>query len=57
MEVDEIVVVPSSHPKESKNLPWVEKYRPQGLGDLVSHEEIIKTSRFQNIAEIIALIS
>ncbi|KAI4457203.1 replication factor c / dna polymerase iii gamma-tau subunit [Holotrichia oblita] len=25
------------------NLPWVEKYRPSNLDDLVSHEDIIKT--------------
>ncbi|KAJ8666946.1 hypothetical protein QAD02_008608 [Eretmocerus hayati] len=25
------------------NLPWVEKYRPDKLDDLISHEEIIKT--------------
>lgn len=29
--------------KETKNLPWVEKYRPTKLEELVSHEEIIKT--------------
>lgn len=28
---------------ESCNLPWVEKYRPQHLSDLISHEEIINT--------------
>uniref|UniRef100_A0A2P2I735 Activator 1 subunit 5 n=2 Tax=Hirondellea gigas TaxID=1518452 RepID=A0A2P2I735_9CRUS len=28
---------------ESKNLPWVEKYRPQSLDELVSHEHIIST--------------
>lgn len=27
------------------NLPWVEKYRPKKLEDLVSHEDIIKTIR------------
>lgn len=27
----------------SKNLPWVEKYRPKQLNELVSHQEIIKT--------------
>ena len=27
----------------STNLPWVEKYRPKKLDDLISHEEIIKT--------------
>lgn len=27
----------------SINLPWVEKYRPKKLDDLISHEEIIKT--------------
>ncbi|KAK6026088.1 putative replication factor C small subunit [Ostertagia ostertagi] len=25
------------------NLPWVEKYRPESLTDMISHEEIIKT--------------
>jgi replication factor C subunit 3/5 len=27
------------------NLPWVEKYRPAKLDDLISHEEIISTSK------------
>ncbi|XP_050680064.1 replication factor C subunit 5 [Leptidea sinapis] len=31
------------------NLPWVEKYRPSKLEDLVSHDDIIKTiSQFMN---------
>eukprot|EP01147_Barroeca_monosierra_P000392 gene392-3738_t len=30
---------------ERKNLPWVEKYRPDSLDDLVSHKEIIATIR------------
>ncbi|KAJ6659088.1 hypothetical protein lerEdw1_019391 [Lerista edwardsae] len=25
------------------NLPWVEKYRPQTLGDLISHQDILST--------------
>ncbi|XP_043463500.1 replication factor C subunit 5 [Leptopilina heterotoma] len=29
--------------EKSKNLPWVEKYRPAQLDDLISHEEIIRT--------------
>lgn len=28
---------------QSTNLPWVEKYRPTKLDDLISHEEIIQT--------------
>lgn len=28
------------------NLPWVEKYRPNGLQELISHEDIISTIRF-----------
>jgi len=27
----------------SQRLPWVEKYRPASLGDLVAHEDIIRT--------------
>ncbi|XP_056634433.1 replication factor C subunit 5 [Diorhabda sublineata] len=29
--------------QQKVNLPWVEKYRPSTLDDLVSHEDIIKT--------------
>lgn len=29
---------------ELDNLPWVEKYRPKTLDDLVSHENITSTS-------------
>ncbi|CAG9812416.1 unnamed protein product [Phaedon cochleariae] len=29
--------------QQRSNLPWVEKYRPSTLDDLVSHEDIIKT--------------
>lgn len=32
---------------DSPNLPWVEKYRPKNLNDLISHKDIINTiSRF-----------
>jgi replication factor C subunit 3/5 len=30
-------------PEKMSDLPWVEKYRPKGLGDLVAHQEIIST--------------
>merc|ERR1712050_34370 len=33
----------NSKKKESKNLPWVEKYRPKQLDDLISHTDIIST--------------
>ncbi|XP_066594914.1 replication factor C subunit 5 [Prorops nasuta] len=37
----------SSSSNKQTNLPWVEKYRPKVLTDLISHEEIIQTiSRF-----------
>uniref|UniRef100_A0A0N4ZFK0 Activator 1 subunit 5 n=1 Tax=Parastrongyloides trichosuri TaxID=131310 RepID=A0A0N4ZFK0_PARTI len=32
-----------SNTMENKNLPWIEKYRPNSLDDLVSHKEIVKT--------------
>lgn len=28
-----------------QNLPWVEKYRPKQLDDLISHQDIISTSK------------
>jgi len=31
--------------KPSPNLPWVEKYRPNALDELISHEDIINTIR------------
>ncbi|KOC62219.1 Replication factor C subunit 5 [Habropoda laboriosa] len=33
----------TAKPVQCINLPWVEKYRPKLLDDLISHEEIIKT--------------
>ncbi|KAI8912072.1 P-loop containing nucleoside triphosphate hydrolase protein [Powellomyces hirtus] len=55
MDVDEPVVVPTAKSKgkgkavapigdaESDNLPWVEKYRPTDLDELISHQDIIST--------------
>uniref|UniRef100_A0A3Q1GVB4 Replication factor C (activator 1) 5 n=1 Tax=Acanthochromis polyacanthus TaxID=80966 RepID=A0A3Q1GVB4_9TELE len=33
----------SKAPVQSRNLPWVEKYRPQTLDDLISHKDILST--------------
>ncbi|XP_046907954.1 replication factor C subunit 5 [Hypomesus transpacificus] len=33
----------SRTPLQSRNLPWVEKYRPQTLDDLISHKDILST--------------
>uniref|UniRef100_A0A3P9JNL0 AAA+ ATPase domain-containing protein n=1 Tax=Oryzias latipes TaxID=8090 RepID=A0A3P9JNL0_ORYLA len=33
----------SKTPLQSRNLPWVEKYRPQKLDDLISHRDILST--------------
>lgn len=36
-------------PPQTRNLPWVEKYRPQTLDDLISHKDILSTiQRFIN---------
>ena len=34
-----------SSEQQSVNLPWVEKYRPSALQELISHEDIIRTIR------------
>ena len=31
---------------KKKNIPWVEKYRPSNLNDVIAHEEIVRTSNF-----------
>ncbi|EEB90151.1 hypothetical protein MPER_11680 [Moniliophthora perniciosa FA553] len=33
---------------DNENLPWVEKYRPVTLDDVVSHKEITGTSKLRN---------
>ncbi|KAM4616098.1 replication factor C subunit 5 [Polymixia lowei] len=33
----------SKTPLQARNLPWVEKYRPQKLDDLISHKDILST--------------
>lgn len=33
----------SRRAEAKKTLPWIEKYRPATLADLVSHEDIVKT--------------
>ncbi|KAK2837999.1 hypothetical protein Q5P01_015211 [Channa striata] len=39
----------STAPPQAKNLPWVEKYRPQSFDDLISHKDILSTiQRFIN---------
>jgi replication factor C subunit 3/5 len=40
---DEVADVDMVEKKETDNLPWVEKYRPLSLQDLISHEDIIQT--------------
>ena len=35
----------SESDKPGPNLPWVEKYRPNALDELISHEDIINTIR------------
>jgi len=31
--------------KEIKGIPWIEKYRPEKLEDLISHTHIVGTSK------------
>lgn len=30
--------------KQIANIPWIEKYRPSNLDEVISHEEIVSTS-------------
>lgn len=38
---EEVEGVPLPNAKDSSSLPWVEKYRPSSLDELIAHEEII----------------
>ena len=40
-----LVKMEESKETRKANLPWVEKYRPNALQELISHEDIIKTIR------------
>lgn len=39
-------VTKSRREEAKKTLPWIEKYRPSTLQDLISHEEIVKTRTY-----------
>jgi replication factor C subunit 3/5 len=49
MEVDQVAngkpVSTLKDTKLNKNLPFVERYRPSGLEDIISHTEIVQTIR------------
>ena len=34
---------------KSRPVPWVEKYRPESMDDLLGHEDITRTSKQNNI--------
>ena len=36
---------PSDGSRRKANLPWVEKYRPNALEELISHDDIVRTIR------------
>ncbi len=40
MDVD--VEIESEETKRNNTLPWIEKYRPKSLSELIAHEEIIQ---------------
>ncbi len=42
MDVEEEVQVESEESKRNNTLPWIEKYRPKSLSELIAHEEIIQ---------------
>ena len=49
MEEDDLVTIISSKSGGSKDtLPWVEKYRPNSLSELIAHEEIIQICKKDN---------
>lgn len=47
--------VSSAKPTSKEFLPWVEKYRPESLNDLISQNDIVGTSKFARL--VIAFIT
>lgn len=49
-------VQPVGHPGQlaADNRPWVEKFRPSGLSDLVAHEEIIAIRTFAVFPRVVS---
>lgn len=46
MEIEQESSIQSRDNLIKKSLPWVEKYRPESLDDLISQEHIVKTCIF-----------
>lgn len=55
----DIESTPSKHTLQTKdrneNLPWVEKYRPSDLSELISHTQITETSSFLPIHTVLMI--
>ena len=45
MEVDQVAASTNVSATVKQNMPFVEKYRPASLGDIISHTEIVQTSK------------
>lgn len=40
MEIEDNAII-----KKTNNLPWVEKYRPPSINELISHDSIIRVCK------------
>lgn len=47
----------SRRQEAQKTLPWIEKYRPSSLHDLISHDEIVRTCTFDYCSTVDGLHS
>ena len=53
MEVDQVATgsLSAAQGAQEQSLPFVEKYRPASLGDIISHTEIVHTSKCQTFLD------
>lgn len=56
LEKGKAKAVDRDRPYDNENLPWVEKYRPVTLDDVVSHKDITSTSTSRKFNTTMRLI-
>lgn len=48
-----MIIEPPQTNKKQQQIPWIEKYRPSSLDEVIAHEEIINTSNHSSHTQLL----